>query len=214
MPKKAVAKNPVVLFLHGYNSSKNDRFGFSEDLAETLSENGIASLRIDFRGCGESSGTLAEMTIPSQIEDALASLNFLSNKHSRFGIIGRSLGSGIAIKSAVQFPVDALVLISPIFDGRQWKEVPEFQAMSHFSVEEDLKKLQAVPILQMHAEKDEILSIEHLNSYRRVNTPLHRIKVIPNADHTYSDAESRKILGKESSVWFINAFYDHQYHPR
>lgn len=185
------AGQPAVLFLHGFQSSKNDRFRFSYDLAEKLSEHGISSLRIDFRGCGDSDG---ELNIENQVEDGLAALEWLAKEHGPLAIIGRSLGGAIAVKTA--HDVKGVVLISPVFDLKQWK-LP-------FSVEKDLQDL---PMLQMHAGKDEVLGLEHYASYVRCALPKHQIHLIENADHTYSDEKIRKNLGLECQKWFINLFH-------
>ena len=47
---------PAVLMLHGFASSKDEVGGMYQRLAAQLGEQGIASLRIDFRGWGESGG--------------------------------------------------------------------------------------------------------------------------------------------------------------
>ena len=187
------AKQPAVLFLHGYQSSKNDRFRFSYDLAEKLSEHNISSLRIDFRGCGDSDGTLS---FENQMEDGLAALNWLAQEHGPLAIIGRSLGGAIAVKLAAQYPVKTLVLLSPVFDLKEWNHP--------FTVEQELRD---IPMLQMHAGKDEVLFRHHYESYKKLATPQHRIELIENGDHTFSDAEVRKNLGLESLQWFINVFY-------
>lgn len=209
----------AVLFLHGFNSSKSDRFRFSFNLAQELSEVGIASLRIDFRGCGESDGNFTDMSITSQVEDAIAGLKWLKERYEKIGIVGRSLGSGIALAAATQVKVDSLVLVSPVFDGFQWLQIPKkngvhdirgiipgdqfVKEMGQLTVEPFLKQLSETPILHIHAESDEILSAHHRESYLKNSSPNHQFQLIQNADHTYSQAEHRKILSAETRTWFI-----------
>lgn len=97
---------PAVLLLHGFASQKDEVGDMYKRLAAALGEQGIASLRIDFRGWGESAGQMAKSTIQGQVEDAatayqyLAHLKFVDPK--RIGVVGFSLGGGIAIVSAAQ----------------------------------------------------------------------------------------------------------------
>lgn len=59
---------PMVLLLHGFTSSKDD-FVIS-GLADELQSRGIASIRFDFNGHGESEGRFEDMTVLNEIEDA------------------------------------------------------------------------------------------------------------------------------------------------
>src|SRR5206468_1318363 len=60
---------------------------------------GIASLRIDFRGNGESEGAFADMTLDGQVKDALAALDFLAAEgevdQSRMALVGWSMGGAV-----------------------------------------------------------------------------------------------------------------------
>lgn len=92
---------PAVLLLHGFGSHKNEVGNLYKHLTFSLASNGIASLRIDFRGCGESSGDMSDITIQRQVNDALAAYDFVCSldfvSSDRIGIVGFSLGGAIAI---------------------------------------------------------------------------------------------------------------------
>ncbi len=68
---------------------------------------------INYRGYGESGGSPTEEGLYS---DALAIYDYVSQKHSKICVIGRSLGTGVATYLASQREVDRLVLIEP-FDS-------------------------------------------------------------------------------------------------
>lgn len=77
---------PAVLLLHGFTGSRDEARipatgqGIFERAAERLGAAGYASLRIDFRGSGESLGTIdfAQTTFEGQTADALAALDWLA----------------------------------------------------------------------------------------------------------------------------------------
>ena len=61
-------KCPVVIIMHGFMGNKD---GMLEKLtANKLAQNGIASVKFDFNGHGESEGPFSGMTVPNEIEDA------------------------------------------------------------------------------------------------------------------------------------------------
>ncbi|MEM1363722.1 MAG: alpha/beta fold hydrolase [Pseudomonadota bacterium] len=103
---------PVVLLLHGFVGSRDelptDNFpnGVFAYAAARLAEAGFASLRLDFRGSGDSirDMSFAETTFETQIADALAGLDYLSTLESVRGdqiyLIGWSLGGLIAATAA------------------------------------------------------------------------------------------------------------------
>lgn len=76
---------PVVLLLHGFTGSRdelpipNTEDGVFSRTARLLAENGYASLRIDFRGSGESTAdmTYEATTFEGQVSDALAAVDYL-----------------------------------------------------------------------------------------------------------------------------------------
>lgn len=76
---------PVVLMLHGFTGSRDELQteavpeGVFARSAKALADAGMASLRIDFRGSGDSTADLsfADTTFEGQVSDALAALEYL-----------------------------------------------------------------------------------------------------------------------------------------
>ncbi|MDK2950361.1 MAG: uncharacterized protein PWQ77_26 [Kosmotogales bacterium] len=76
---------PVVLLFHGFTGQRHEmnitdtEVGMLEYTAVMLAENGFASLRIDFRGSGESEGIWEDTTFDGQISDAFAAVEFVKS---------------------------------------------------------------------------------------------------------------------------------------
>ncbi|PQV43268.1 S9 family peptidase [Paraburkholderia sp. BL21I4N1] len=116
---------PVILMLHGFTGTRNEwsspvvKDGLFGRGAKALSEKGVASLRIDFRGSGESDGKFEDMTVDSEIKDALAALDFLSSRHDidsrRISVVGMSLGGAVAtaVAGRTTHPLRSVVLWNP-----------------------------------------------------------------------------------------------------
>ena len=59
---------PLVIIMHGFTGNKEE--ALLTTLADDLEKEGIASLRFDFNGHGQSEGRFEDMTVPNEIEDA------------------------------------------------------------------------------------------------------------------------------------------------
>lgn len=121
------AKSPVVLMCHGLGGHKVGKGRLYVSLAEMLSTLGIGTLRIDFRGSGDSEGEFSAMTIDSEVSDALTALNYLKNSQfidsERIAIFGRSFGGVVAVMAAKRFgSIKSIALWAPVFGCEQWKE--------------------------------------------------------------------------------------------
>ena len=96
----SAAKHPAVLLLHGFASQKDEVGNMYKNLARGLAEHGIASLRIDFAGSGQSKQTFLDLTYPGMVADARAALEWLLKRptidKSHVGVQGFSLGSTLA----------------------------------------------------------------------------------------------------------------------
>jgi dienelactone hydrolase len=105
---------PAVLLLHGDLSSRDENGDMFGRLAAALSARGIASLRIDFAGSGDSEEPDLALDYTSMVVDATASLEYLETSSvidpGRVAVLGQSRGGSIAATIAGTVPgVDALV---------------------------------------------------------------------------------------------------------
>ena len=126
VPKDA-GKRPVVLFLNGFAGNRKeilipgtDEYMW-ERLSRILAEQGLASLRIDFRGSGESDGDYTMTTFSTQISDAMTAVGFIGRNLRDYvnwksiGIIGFSQGGLVgACTAARDSRVDSLCLWSAV----------------------------------------------------------------------------------------------------
>ena len=101
LPNSFTSTIPIILFLHGFGTNKNEVADTFAITAEKLKDQGIGSLRIDFSGFGYSQGNPADTTIEKLITDANNALNYLLTQKfvdtQRIGLCGFSLGAGISI---------------------------------------------------------------------------------------------------------------------
>lgn len=120
-------KCPIIIILNGFTGNRNDAIipgtnePFFERASRRLAENGIASLRIDFRGSGESEGEYSMTSFSTQISDTKAAIDYINNElrhrvNTRsIGLIGYSQGGLVAaVVAARDKRVNSVVLWSPV----------------------------------------------------------------------------------------------------
>lgn len=120
-------KCPIIITLTGFLGTRDgDPIPGTNEKAfqrtsRILAEQGIASLRMDFRGSGESDGEFQITTFSTQISDTIAAVDYIENnlKHQintkSIGIIGFSQGSLVgAVAASRDSRLDSLVLWSPV----------------------------------------------------------------------------------------------------
>lgn len=124
-PKGKMKKLPVALIIQG--SGPTDKDGNSAALAgknnslkllaETLAQNGVASLRFDKRGLGLSNSTPmqeSDLIFEDFVNDAAAWLDFLSQdqRFKKIGVIGHSQGSLIGMRISQNPEVKAFASVA------------------------------------------------------------------------------------------------------
>jgi pimeloyl-ACP methyl ester carboxylesterase len=120
----------VVLWLHGITVNRDEYMGFFKDGAQFLSSFGIDSLRIDFRGHGNSSGSSLDFSIVGQMMDLEAALRYLVKYYKKglnLFIVGCSFGAPPALFAAQRFAsiINGIVLIAPVLSYERTFLKPE-----------------------------------------------------------------------------------------
>jgi pimeloyl-ACP methyl ester carboxylesterase len=116
---------PIVVFIAG--SGPTDRDGNQprlkndclKHLGEALAAQGIAALRYDRRGVGESSKTAPkeeDLTIDTLADDVVDWINLLrtDKRFSRIGIVGHSEGALVGTLAAKRAPADVFVSVAGV----------------------------------------------------------------------------------------------------
>ncbi|WP_431674464.1 alpha/beta hydrolase family protein [Rhizobium leguminosarum] len=108
----SAALSPVVVLLHGFGGHRDELAidgngpGIFTYTAKRLGELGFSSLRIDFRGVGDSEGRFEETTYSSQVADCLAAMDFLSTvptiDPNRMFLLGWSQGGLVSALAAAR----------------------------------------------------------------------------------------------------------------
>ncbi|MBS0622857.1 MAG: alpha/beta hydrolase [Verrucomicrobia bacterium] len=223
-------KVPAVVFAHGYGGNKLGPNRLYVAQAEELARNGVAALRFDFRGCGDSEGIFREMCLASFVSDLLLAIEHLRNhpkiNGDQIGILGASLGGPVSVMAARECSVlQSLALWAPLGEGKLWRKdwstrKPTKEEMSKLklagpklvreflSIEimKELEHIGHVPLLHIHGDADNVVLPHHADLYRRAReggTATSNFLTLPNSDHSLCNhlAERRRLL-KATTRWF------------
>ncbi len=224
LPKKK--KFPLIIFAHGFKGTKSERKFF--ELGEKLTQNGIATFRFDFSGCGDSEGNFKDITIRQEVEDLKSAYNFLKNlpgvDKRKIGILGYSLGALVAALFQIQNPVaKTLIFISPPFNQEKlvkiWykkRELKKWKAQKYLDTPRGRISIQylrecqnynpliskiKVPTLILHGKKDKDVPIKFAKETFRYLTCPKKMVIIENADHKFEDFRVLKKTIGEILKW-------------
>lgn len=117
-------KTPVLIMITGSGLQNRDEEVFGHKpfavIADVLARNGIATLRYDDRGFGESTGDAVNCTTEDLKDDALAGVEFLRRRFKKVGVLGHSEGGTIALMLGADKKVDFIVsLAGMVVSGKE-----------------------------------------------------------------------------------------------
>lgn len=108
---------PSVVMLHGFTGNRTESHRNFVLFARYLAGRGVAALRFDFRGSGDSQGDFSEMTALREVEDAVAAAAYLRRQPGldpeRVMLLGFSMGGMVAALAAGTVRPHRLALWAP-----------------------------------------------------------------------------------------------------
>jgi alpha-beta hydrolase superfamily lysophospholipase len=206
-------KPPCVITCHGLFSSK-DTEKFLR-IAEEFTGRGIAVIRFDFGGCGESSGSIADTTVTGRLAELAAVVQF-ARRHGllgpHLGLLGSSLGGYLSLLYAARDrSIRALsVWATPLSLTGLRDSIPaaELSALKEdFFTDAGRCDLAALlpalrTVLVIHGSQDEIVPHTHAEKiFRRAGSPK-ELLLIPGGDHSLTAAADRAQAIQKSLHWF------------
>lgn len=116
LPPGCTSQTPVVLMITGSGQQNRDEEMFEHKpfavIADDLARHGIASLRYDDRGYGDTSVAFYRFTTDDFRRDALAALALLRKRFDKVGVLGHSEGGTIALMLAAEGKADFIVSLA------------------------------------------------------------------------------------------------------
>jgi uncharacterized OsmC-like protein/alpha/beta superfamily hydrolase len=225
------------LFAHCFTCSK-DLYA-TKRISETLAHHGIAVLRFDFTGLGESEGDFAGTTFSSDIDDLVAAADWLRSEHGPPALmIGHSLGGAATLTAAHRVPdCLAVATLAAPFDPAHVahlfsEQADELAAQGEAQVniggrpftvrqslvddlnQQDPSQVAALrrPLLVMHAPLDNVVGIDNARQlYVAARHPKSFI-CLDEADHLLSNPRDAIYAADVLVAWsarYLNTSHEH-----
>jgi dipeptidyl aminopeptidase/acylaminoacyl peptidase len=230
-PSKAATHGlPAVVMFHGFTGNRMEAHWIFVKCSRALAQVGIASLRFDFYGSGESDGHFRQVTLRGEIADGRAAVEFLRRQKGidpeRVGLLGLSLGGAVAAALAASVEARVGVLWSALAHTARLRElieaaakpIPNQPGAVEFETHEisprflddvlkveplrHLKRFQG-PTLIIHPEKDEYLTVAHARAFFRASgAAAKELVIVSGADHVFKSVLWEREVIARTVQWF------------
>ena len=135
---------PLVVLCHGFTGNRQGDGHFAP-LAEDLAAHGIATVRLDFAGCGDSTEPYANYTLANMAADVDSVIGYMQATYGtgKTALVGHSMGGRLAslYPQLGQYPVTALALSSPAngtgLQGLEFLSIDNFAAVEELAARAD-----------------------------------------------------------------------------
>lgn len=207
---------PVVIGLHGlFSDSESPK---QIDLAERCANHGIAYLRLDHRGCGQSQGNFfTQTTFTNRCHDLMTTAMWLRNQPelgTRLGLFGSSMGGAVALSMASQLKATAIATVAApirwfpaddtIAQAAGAGQMPDdfWDQQIQFDIRSRLAETQNA--ILFHGTDDEVVPISHGQEiYATVQEPKEWVP-LKGGDHRISQKEHQSQLMETALNWFCS----------
>jgi esterase/lipase len=215
------------IFCHCFTCSKDITAAFV--ISKQLAHNGIAMLRFDFTGIGESGGDFSESSVSHNIDDVLSANHFFKEDYQEADLlIGHSLGGltslyasqklrhlkGIVTLNAPYTTKQTIGRLDQTLEEVKYSGFGTLDVMGkkhkvNMTFLEDAKKYfdltvthLPAPLLHLHAINDDIIPFHHAAIIMNTIKSPAQLGPMPNANHILSNREHCIKIADYITQWY------------
>jgi len=226
LEKPAGEPRAYAIFAHCFTCSKDSKA--AAYISRALAERGIAVLRFDFTGLGQSDGEFSDSTFSSNIDDIICAARYLAANHAAPQIlIGHSLGGAAVLAAASHIPeAHAVATIGAPYEPRHVTQlltnVEELREKGEATVDiggrpfhvrreflDDLERQDpskaigalGKALLIMHSPRDAIVSIDNAAKIFMAAKHPKSFVSLDRADHLLTASEDAAYAAEVLAAW-------------
>ncbi len=219
----------AAVFAHCFTCTKQSRAATA--VSRALAREGIASLRFDFTGLGASQGEFGRAGFASDVEDLVASAEYLIERFDcQILLVGHSLGGAAVLAAAVELGRDKVAAVATIgapsdvphvlhnikgdleeierkgegdvtIGGRAFKLSKEFLDKTREIDLVEQMKTLRVPLMIMHSPTDDIVGIEHASNLFEAAKHPKSFISLSGADHLLLNEDDAQFAAGMIAAW-------------
>lgn len=214
-----------VIFSHGLFSSK-DGYKITR-MAEVIVNSGFTLMTFDFTFCGESPGSIKDISLMQEVEDLICAINlFKSRGIKKIHLMGSSMGAAVSILAASRgiYDFESLILIAAplsfeklvpeikrddlrFLDDEGYTSISEVQVNNRFIKEifntdmiGSVRNI-ASPALLVHGKKDAVVDFSNLDIFIENCGSRCSTLVIEDGDHNLTRDSDITIISERLKEW-------------
>ena len=198
------SNHSLVIYFHGNAGNLYGRFGYAKKLYE-MNQN---VLLISYRGYGKSSGRPSEKGIYIDGESAVDfAKDSLGYSEEEITILGRSLGTTVAVNTSQKRNFKGVILITPLTSGKEMATAMGMKSLTSvagdsFNSIGKINNLKS-PILIIHGTDDEVVPYDMGESLFKTYSGIKNLIIIERGRHNnLQDIDSKLFWGEINK--FIN----------
>ena len=219
----------AALFAHCFTCTKQSKAATA--VTRALAREGIASLRFDFTGLGASQGEFGRAGFASDVEDLIASAEYLIGRFDcKILLVGHSLGGAAVLAAASELGRDKVAAVATIgapsdvphvlhnikgdleaierdgqgevtIGGRSFLLGREFLEATRAIDLVEQMGKLRVPLMIMHAPTDDIVGVEHAGKLFDAAKHPKSFVSLAGADHLLLNEEDAKFAARMIAAW-------------
>jgi len=224
-----VDEKPVAyaLFAHCFTCSKD--YKSVTYISRTLAEQGIAVLRFDFTGLGESEGEFSDTNFSSNVDDLVAAARFLEEDYEGPALLmGHSFGGAAVLQAAAKIRSSKAVVtiaapcspqhlerlvtgrreeldkhgeIEVTIAGRPFRIKKQFvEDLETLRMDETIRNLGRA-LLVFHSPIDQVVSIDNAAHIFKTAKHPKSFVTLDSADHLLLDPDDARYAGNVIAAW-------------
>lgn len=208
---------PVIIGCHGLLANRHSMKQIS--LARACNTKGMAYLRFDHRGCGDSTGHFAKVTsLAARMQDLYHAVRTMQ-RHSEVGplagLFGSSFGGTVVLAYAAEYASPALITYAAPINSTNINhdnirdnsgQSPSSALLTDALAFDIGQKLTSIRnILVAHSESDETVPLTHAREIHRSAGDPKRLIIFPGGDHRMSDPSHQQEFEAQFIEWIRSA---------
>jgi alpha-beta hydrolase superfamily lysophospholipase len=207
----------VVIGCHGLMADKHSPKQI--ELARGCTAIGMAYLRFDHRGCGDSEGVFEiDTTLENRTSDLMAAVHAVNQslgKNMPIGLFGSSLGGTVCLTAARSLSPFAMVTLAAPVQSRSIQLPADspgslknelFKNRLTFNVADTIGSIHHILII--HGSSDETVALENAHRiFSLARDPKEQL-ILEHADHRVSKKTHQECFLRKSVQWFLDCYND------